>query len=86
MGMAPHIPNGPLATVMNLHYAAAIPNFFILETIGSEADEKLAAELLTTPLRPHAGALELPTGPGFGVDLVQEALDARPYVPYAGHR
>ena len=86
IGMAPHNPNGPLATVMNLHYAAAIPNFFILETIGSEADEKLAAELLTNPLRFHAGALELPTGPGYGTDLVQEALDARPYVPYAGHR
>lgn len=86
IGMAPHNPNGPLATVMNLHYAAAIPNFFILETIGSDADEKLTAEMLTNPLRLNAGALELPIGPGFGVDLVQEALDARPYVPYAGHR
>jgi galactonate dehydratase len=86
IGMAPHNPNGPLATVMNLHYAAAIPNFFILETIGSDADEKLSAEILTTPLRFHSGVLELPPGPGFGVDLVQEALDARPYAPYAGHR
>lgn len=86
IGMAPHNPNGPLATVMNLHFAAAIPNFFILETIGSEADERLADELLTTSLRFHSGTLELPIGPGFGVDLVQEALDARPYVPYAGHR
>jgi galactonate dehydratase len=86
IGMAPHNPNGPLATVMNLHYAASIPNFFILETIGSEADEKLSAEMLTTPLQFHSGALELPGGPGFGVGLVQEVLDARPYVPYAGHR
>ena len=86
IGMAPHNPNGPLATVMNLHYAAAIPNFFILETIGSDADEKLTAEMLTIPLRSHAGTLELPEGPGFGVGLVQKALDARPYVPYAGHR
>jgi galactonate dehydratase len=86
IGMAPHNPNGPLATAMNLHYAAAIPNFFILETIGSDADEKLTAEMLTTPLRFNAGSLELPIGPGFGVDLVQETLDARPYVPYAGHR
>lgn len=86
IGMAPHNPNGPLATVMNLHYAAAIPNFFILETIGSDADEKLTAEMLTVPLRFHAGALEIPAGAGFGVGLVQEALDARPYMPYAGHR
>lgn len=86
IGMAPHNPNGPLATVMNLHYAAMIPNFFILETIGSEADEKLTADMLKNPLRLSAGTLELPVGPGFGVDLVQEALDTRPYVPYAGHR
>ena len=86
IGMAPHNPNGPLATVMNLHYAAAIPNFFILETIGSDADERLTAEMLTVPLRFHAGALDLPAGCGFGVGLTQEALDARPYVPYAGHR
>jgi galactonate dehydratase len=86
IGMAPHNPNGPLATVMNLHFAATIPNFFILETVGSDADDKLAAELLTTSLRIHEGALELPRGPGFGADLNQDALDARPYVPYAGHR
>jgi galactonate dehydratase len=86
IGMAPHNPNGPLATVMNLHYAAVIPNFFILETIGSEADERLSAEMLTASLRLNAGSLELPIGPGFGVDLMQGAMDARPYVPYAGHR
>lgn len=86
IGMAPHNPNGPLATVMNLHYAAAISNFFILETIGSSADDKLGAEMLTAPLQFNAGSLELPTGPGFGVELVQEVLDARPYVAYAGHR
>jgi galactonate dehydratase len=86
IGMAPHNPNGPLATVMNLHYAAAIPNFFILETIGSEADDRLTAQLLANPLRLIDGALGLPTGPGFGVDINQEALDARPYMPYSGHR
>jgi len=86
IGMAPHNPNGPLATVMNLHYAAAIPNFFILETIGSEADEKLTAQLLENPVRFVDGALELPLGPGFGAKLNQEALDGRPYVPYSGHR
>lgn len=86
IGMAPHNPNGPLATVMNLHYAAAISNFFILETIGSDAEETLTAELLTNPVIFKAGALELPAGPGFGINLVQKALDARPYMPYAGHR
>lgn len=86
IGMAPHNPNGPLATAMNLHFAAAIPNFFILETIGSETEDQLTSEMLTNPLRFRNGALELPTGPGFGVGLVQEALDARPYTPRGGNR
>jgi galactonate dehydratase len=86
IGMAPHNPNGPLATIMNLHYAAAIPNFFILETIGSEAEEKLTAQLLSNRSTFSDGALELPTGPGFGVDILQEALDARPYAPCSGSR
>jgi len=86
IGMAPHNPNGPLATVMNLHFAAAIPNFFILETIGSETEDKLTREMLTNPVRFRDGSLELPTGPGFGVDLDQEALTARPYTPCSGNR
>jgi galactonate dehydratase len=86
IGMAPHNPNGPLATVMNLHYAASIPNFFILETIGSEADERLMNEILTKPVKPQNGLYALPEGPGFGVELIQEALDAHPYVPCAGFR
>ena len=86
IGMAPHNPNGPLATIMNLHYAAAIPNFFILETIGSEAEEKLTAQFLTNSATFSGGALELPTGPGFGVDILQEALDSRPYAPCSGSR
>lgn len=86
IGMAPHNPNGPLATVMNLHYAAAIPNFLILETIGSEAEEKLTEQLLDNPAKFSGGFLELPAGPGFGVSVIQEALDARPYTPCSGYR
>ncbi len=86
IGMAPHNPNGPLATVMNVHFAATIPNFFLLETIGSDAEEKLTADLLKNPVEVVAGLLSLPDGPGFGVELNQNALDSRPYVPHAGYR
>ena len=75
--MAPHNPNGPLATAMNVHYAAAIPNFFMLETIGSEAEDLLAAELLeNAPVRID-GDLSLPTGPGFGVQLKEKGIRER---------
>ena len=76
IGMCPHNPNGPLATVMNLHYAATIPNFFALETIGSESDDQLASELLDQPPKLCQGELVLPEGAGFGVRL-NEAARAR---------
>ena len=36
--LAPHNPNGPLATLAAVHLAASIPNFLILETIGTKED------------------------------------------------
>ncbi|HWQ56977.1 MAG TPA: mandelate racemase/muconate lactonizing enzyme family protein, partial [Bryobacteraceae bacterium] len=69
IGMAPHNPNGPVATMINLQFAASIPNFYRLETIGSEADWRLCRELLRETPRLQNGCLQLPCAPGFGVDL-----------------
>ena len=76
--MAPHNPNGPIATMMNLQFAAAIPNFFLLETIGSEADAKLWQDLISRPLTLEDGCLTIPCEPGFGIMLNQEAADRLP--------
>ena len=83
MSVAPHNPNGPLAMAQNAHLAAAIPNFLILETIG--APEFLAAceETLTTPLVIRDGYLELPTGPGLGVEPDLAAVARHPWQPPA---
>ena len=45
MSVAPHNPNGPLAIVQNAHLAATIPNFLILETIGSPDFLRAASSL-----------------------------------------
>jgi len=86
VGLAPHNPNGPLATVMNLQFAASIPNFFILETVGSDADRELWRELLGEDLRLEDGCLRVPSGPGYGVELNEAALERRPYEPRPGWR
>jgi galactonate dehydratase len=86
IGMAPHNPNGPLATMMNLHFAAVIPNFHILEVIGSDSEAKLMAEFVERPVKLQDGELELPEGPGFGVTLNEAALGRHPYVPHEGSR
>ena len=85
-GMAPHNPNGPLATVMNLHFAASIPNFMILETVGSEADAALWQELLGAAPALEEGCLPVPDGPGFGVELDEQAVERHPYQPRQGWR
>ena len=86
MGMAPHNPNGPVATMINLQYASMIPNFVILETVGSEADDRIAGEFLKNPVRLENGCLPLPSGPGLGFALNEQALETRPPVADDGTR
>ena len=86
IGMAPHNPNGPLATMMNLQFAATIPNFYMLETIGSNADQVLWRELLSYDMCLTDGLLCVPCEPGFGVTLNEEALTRYPYTPHDGWR
>jgi galactonate dehydratase len=86
VSMAPHNPNGPVATMMSLHYAAMIPNFLILETVGSAADDKIAGEFLKNPVRMENGYLPLPSGPGFGFELNDQILETRPPVVEEGTR
>jgi galactonate dehydratase len=86
VSMAPHNPNGPLATAMNVHFAATIPNYFILETIAAKQELSSERALVRTPLRLEEGCLLLPTGPGYGIQLVEEAFSEFPFVPHEGWR
>jgi len=84
--MAPHNPNGPLATAMNLHFAAIVPNYLMLETVGSDEDELLWVELMSPTIKRKEGFLEVPNGSGFGVELNEEVFAAHPYRPREGGR
>jgi galactonate dehydratase len=86
IGLAPHNPNGFVATLMNLQFAASIPNYLILETIGSEADWKLCGELLHNDIKLSDGGFDVPCAPGFGIQLNEEAMAGHPYNPKAGWR
>ncbi len=84
--IAPHNPNGPVATVTGVHLAASIPNFLILELVGSVADMSVFAELTDPPPLIENGMLPLPTGPGLGIELKKEAFPRYPYQPFEGTR
>lgn len=74
--MAPHNPVGELGTLMSLHLAAAAPNLRILELRVDEAPWTRA--WLTHPPVVENGEMLVPTAPGWGTDIDEEALRARP--------
>lgn len=86
ISMAPHNPNGPVATMINLQFAACIPNYYQLETIGSEADWQLWHQILDSSIQLENGTLPVPCAPGYGVHLREEAIDRLAYVAQDGWR
>lgn len=88
--VAPHNPMGPLATAVNLHFAAACPNFKILEYrlpgtsafLGrdlAQVDE--AAGYVKDPYLPVDGYLEFrPDRPGWGVEIDEDYLKTDRYI------
>jgi len=72
VSVAPHNPLGPVSTAASVHLAAAIPNFLILEQVPAAGTPR--ADLVKETLAPKDGYFELPTGPGLGVELNEEAL------------
>jgi len=73
VNVAPHNPQGPVATAAAAHLSMAIPNFHILEFVRSEPYREQA---LTEPWVVEAGNLLVPDLPGLGVDLNVETLQA----------
>jgi galactonate dehydratase len=75
--VAPHNPNGPVATMASVHLAAAIPNFLILEF----AHQPLRDDVQVHGLVVRDGWAELPDRPGLGIELNNQVIAAHPYAP-----
>jgi galactonate dehydratase len=61
--IAPHNPLGPISLAAGVQLAASIPNFLIQEQVS------LGEGYIKNPFKVSNGYLELPTGPGLGVEL-----------------
>ena len=61
--MAPHNPLGPISLAAGVHLAASIPNFLCQEQVS------LGEGYLKQPFTVREGYLDLPTGPGLGIEL-----------------
>ncbi len=78
VAVAPHNPNGPVATAASLHLSACLPNFRILEYAQNQPWRN---QVLVEPLEIVDGHVTLPTTPGLGVELDLEAIAEMPYQP-----
>jgi len=82
VNVAPHNFYGHLATMINAHFAAAVPNLRIMEI---DIDRLAWDHELFAPLPViEQGALLVPDRPGWGVEPVEAAIRARPPKGSAG--
>src|SRR6516225_8453880 len=66
--VAPHCPLGPIALAAGVQLAASVPNFLAQEQVT------LGEGYLKKPFTLRKGYLDLPTGPGLGIELDEHAL------------
>ena len=75
--IAPHLYAGPVEGAANVHFAASLPNFLILESI--ETWGGFHSEIIKTPIRWEQGYVIPPTEPGLGIELDEAVALAHPY-------
>lgn len=66
--IAPHNPLGPISLACGLQLAASIPNFLCQEQVT------LGEGYIKEPFKVVEGHIPLPTGPGLGIELDEDAL------------
>ena len=71
MALAPHNAAGPVGVAASVHVMATVSNFLICE-----GGHRRGEGLFKTPLVFKNGFLELPTAPGLGVDMDDDAIAA----------
>ena len=76
VNVAPHNFYGHLSSLISAHFCAVVPNLRIMEYEADDVPWK--DELVTQAPVVEEGELVLPTGPGWGADVNEEAVKAHP--------
>ena len=79
VNVAPHNFYGHLATMMNAHFCAVVPNLRIMEIDPDTVP--WYDDLVTVKPEIKDGELSVPTGPGWGTEVNEEAVRAHPPKP-----
>ena len=69
--VAPHNPLGPISLAAGLQLAASVPNFLCQEQVS------LGEGYLKRPFQVKEGHVEVPTGPGLGIELDDDQVAAK---------
>lgn len=77
INIAPHSPTGPIALAASLQLAACTPNFSVQEHTGMSNKWDLGHGYLTTPFLVHEGYIDIPKGPGLGIEVNEDMLRER---------
>ncbi len=77
--LAPHNPLGPISLASCLHLDACTPNFLVQEHPGNPDLSDLGVGYLKKPFQIKDGYIDIPQGPGLGVELDEEALKDKIY-------
>jgi hypothetical protein len=75
----PHNWHGGLSTMANAALVAAIPNHLVLEL--NQTYNPLKEEIFKEPLVVKKGYMDLPSKPGFGVEVIEDVAKKFPYLP-----
>ncbi|WP_136690097.1 mandelate racemase/muconate lactonizing enzyme family protein [Halorhabdus amylolytica] len=84
VSVAPHNPQGPVATAIYAHFCASVPNFMIQEVFQTY-DVEWVTELLEESVTVENGFVEVPDGPGFGIELDMDVVAEHEYTEEQVH-
>lgn len=79
VNVAPHNPSGPVANAATLNLAGCIRNFRILEIMLTDVSWR--KELTNEHVVFNNGCIQIPNGPGLGLELNEEACMRYPFQP-----
>jgi galactonate dehydratase len=83
--LAPHVWGSAFLQAASLQLAGALPNYYLFEF--GQAYSPLRSELVTEPIEIQKdGLVEIPRGPGLGVEIVPDAERRFPFDPHAAER
>ena len=77
VSLAPHNPLGPIATMVNLHFGFAVPNFLIQEAIRSDVPWR--NDVVNDPVVVENGYVKLPDKPGLGIEVNEVEAAKHPF-------